>query len=182
MEAQIFLHLFLHCPLQGRVRSPVLNAFIRDCRGQSWLLPSLPTPLSEVPPSSLWPQRSLLPGSVDTKAQLSSAQIGGPSLKRQLLSSWDRMHLARPKLGGSWAGYSKKKKKKEGWGIGRRKLGRSLYHDCKYKPQFVVQWNHRIWLGRKFSARSCMQIGHQVMAKICSQMEVPLQGFCVSKG
>lgn len=111
MEAQIFLHLFLHCPLQGRVRSPVLNAFIRDCRGQSWLLPSLPIPLSEVPSSSLWPQRSLLPGSVDTKAQLSSAQIGGPSLKRQLLSSWDRMHLARPKLGGSWAVYSKKKKK-----------------------------------------------------------------------
>ena len=42
------------------------------CRSRSWLLPPLPIPLSEVAPSSPWPQRSLLLGSVDKKAQLSS--------------------------------------------------------------------------------------------------------------
>lgn len=53
-------------------------------------------------------------------------------MEKQLLSSWDRIHLARPKLGGSREGCSKKKKKKKrDVGIGRRKLGRSLYHDCK---------------------------------------------------
>lgn len=97
----------------------------------------------------------------------------------KLVSSWDQILLVEPELGeGSeqprWASV-----KGRDIGTGRKKSQKEHLSLTSNGRLFVVHRNHRIWLGRKFSARSCMQIGHQVMAKICGQMEVPVQFMCL---
>lgn len=87
------------------------------------MLPPLPTPLPEVASSSLWPQKSVLSGPVDTKTEVRSAALLSDEAGELLAHNTFGDTRAWTKLRAAYAGYSKR----EGW-RDRQKSGRSLYH------------------------------------------------------